>query len=1142
MTLIQKSRSSNPCARAIALAALAAFALTAPITAFAQAAKEGSEKWYLDRGQKNMEIGNYKAAIEAYQKATELNPRNRDAMKQLGVAYEKQGLVTDAIKQYDRYLERFHDDADIAFKQADYLGWSRFAYRREDAIKYYKMGLAVREDEERRFKLAQLLGRDRKQLDEAIEQFHVLLKAKPDNAKYRAEYRKLLLWDDKYRKEAIAEYRRASKEKKGDFETDRTLASLLARENPQSEEVRALYADLVKRKPDDAKLRQEYADLLSGSTKQRSQAIDEYRKLAASDSSPETRHKFAKLLAEDRSRLDEALAEYRKLLEAQPDNAEWRAEYRKLLLWDDRHLNEAIREQRKFVAANPSDLDAKRTLALQLARQDPRSDEARKLIDELLAKRPNDVALRQQYADILSGDDAHRDTAIEQYRTLLERDQKPETRHKLARMLAGDPARVDDAVNEYRKLMETDPGNPVIRDEYRGLLLSNDRYRADAVQEYRRLVNEKPGDLEAKHTLAVLLTGEDPKSQEALSIYADLVKRQPGDVAMRREYADLLAADPKHRAEAIEQYKALVKSDPQPATRFKLARLLASDRGQVDEALQHYRQLLKSYPANTPGYREWRAEYRKALLWDEKNTKEAISEYRRYAAERPGDFDVHRTLAMLLARDNPRDPEAASLYGSLVKARPDDHALRLEYVHVLSADPKRRGEAIQEYRTLVRQEPTPESQEALADLLAARPEGRKEALEIYEDILHEKPDQTSVRLKYANLLAADRDDTHLAIEEYETIVRDDPKNADAHLGLARGYAGMRQRTKALREANLASKHGAKSEDVAALRKDLTRGQEPDLELFTRGFFQRGKSKSKLDGIEVGLGGRADLGTAATVRAEAGGEDYWSGSQDAAGGFGRADIDFHLGLEDDIGLGAGYHTIGERSVVGRAKYLHQGEFYKFGFGVDRSLRYDSYVALVGDRIPIVEREIGSARENRLHILWGYEGERGLFTVTPYGGAVDSKSVSANPFGGGRIEWRYKIYNGDRLQVSPILAGEAFHYRFNAFGVDYGLDGVRSAGEPRAGGYFSPELYGSGEGGLAISGQLGEDAFLDLEGGPSIQYVKEYGTDYDVSVGGQGRLEFVYFLHPQVHWSIGGEVKSFGSAFTRAQLATRLGFEF
>lgn len=1136
------SRNVAQLSRLIASTLLAVIALFAASAALAQAPslKQGTEKWYLERAKRNMEIGNYKAAIEAYQKATQLNPDNREAMKQLGLAYEKQGLTTDAIKQFDRYLERFKDDPEIAFKQADYLGWSRFAYRREDAIKYYKMGLAVREDDERRHKLAQLLSRDRKQLDEAIAEYRKLMKSKSAKAEWRDEYRKLLVWDDKYLDEAIAEYRRLAEQKKGDFETDRTLASLLARKDPKSQEVLKRYADLVKRKPKDEALRREYSDLLSGSTANRSQAIEEYRKLVASDPSPETRYKFAKLLAEDRSRLDEAIAEYRKLLEAQPGNAQWREEYRKLLLWDGSHLSEALKEQRRVVKEKPDDFAEKRTLAQLVARSDPNSEEAKTLYAELIRRQPNDNELRREYADLLSGDATRREGAIEEYRSLLARDSSPDTRHKLARLLAGDPTHRDDAVEQYRTLLEVDPGNPVWRDEYRQLLLSDARYRGNAIVEYRRLVNERPGDLEAKHTLAMLLVGEDPHSQEALSLYADLLKRQPANNAVRLEYADLLAGDKSRRADAIEQYKTVVKRDPQPKTHYKLARLLGSDRAQVDEALEHYRFLLKSYPKETPGYQEWRTEYRKALLWDEKNTKEAISEYRRVAAERPGDFEVHRTLAQLLARDDPRSAEAVSLYSGLVKARPDDHELRLEYVHVLSADPTRRTQAIAEYRKLVEAQPTPELREALADLLAARKDGRDEAREQYEAILRDKPDDTEVRLKYANLLASEREDTPLAIEEYEGVLHDDPKNAEAHLGLARGYAALRQRNKALHEAKLAVEHGAKEKEVAALRKDLMRGRDPNFQVFARGMVQRGKSKSKLDGLAVGVGGRADVGTAMTLRGEVGGEDYWRTSQDAAGGFARADTDFHIDTQNDLGLGAGYHTIGKRGYVGRAEYSFLGEHALFELGAERSLRYDSYVAVAGDHV--MGREIGSARENRLHLLWGYEGERARLTFQPYGGFVDAKSVTGNPFGGARAEFRYRIYNGDRLQVSPIFAAEAFHYRFNAFGVDLGPDGTRQAGEARPGGYFSPQFFGSGETGLAIAGRLGENAFLDLEGGPSIQYVNEQHTDYDVAVGGQGKLEFVYFLHPQVHWAIGAEVRSFGSAYTRAQATTRLGFEF
>jgi len=1147
MTLIQSGiRWFSPlCCRAIAIASvvLAATALV-PIASHAQL-KEGTENWYLERGRKNMEIGNYKAAIEAYQKAAKLNPNNREAMKQLGVAYEKQGLTTDAIKQYDQYLERFHDDADIAFKQADYLGWSRYAYRREDAIKYYKMGLAVRDDADRRHKLAQLLARDKKQLGEAVDQYRVLLKAQPNNTAWRSEYRKLLVWDDKYLKDAIEEYRSYAKQNKGDYETDHTLATLLARQNPKGEETLRLYGDLVKRKPNDEKLRREYADLLAGAggSSQNSKAIEQYRKLVASDPRPETRHQYAKLLAQDRSHLGEAISEYKKLLEEKPDNAEWRAEYRKLLLWDPAHLDDSIREQRKVLAEKPGDLEVKHDLAQMLARQNPSSQEARSLYGELLQKKPNDPTLRLEYADLLGADPERRAAAIDEYRKLVERDPSPETRHKLARLLASDRSNIDEAVEQYRKLLDADPGNPEWNEEYRALLLWDDKYLGNAVQEYKNFANQRPGDTEAQHTYAKLAARQDPKSKEAVARYAELVKQQPGDVALRLEYADLLANQPDRHADAIAEYKTVIARDPKPETRHKLAQLLSEDRANADAALEQYRQLLADQPNNA----EWRAEYRKVLLWDDRNTKEAIVEYRRYAQEKPGDFEVQHTLARLLARTEPRGDETMSLYRGLVNARPDDTALHLEYAQLLSADPKRRNEAIQEYRAVVAAKPTPETRQELADLLSGQPEGRAEAKQQYEAMLKEQPDDTAVRLKYARVLAAKREDTPKAIEQYEEVLKADPKNGQAHAGLAQGYAALHRRDQAMREANLAVHYGEKGDELNALRRDLMRGQDPRLQAFANGFVQRGRSKVELDGGAGGAGGRIDAGSWLTFSAQGGGETY-SGNvrrftnglvdgyerESAGGGFVRGDADFHLGASTDFGLGAGYHNIGERGYVGKVDLSHLGEAWRVGIGAERSLRYDSFVALAGDTVD--GRTIGSARENRLHLLARYEGEKGTFSFEPYGGIVDARGVAGNPFGGARIETRYRIFSGDHVDVSPVLGIEGYHYRFDAFGID------NEPGSPRPGGYFSPTGFGSAEPGLAITARIGESQFLDIEGGPALQVTKQSDPSWDVSIGGRGKLEYVLFLHPSVFWAIGADVNSLGAAYTRFGASTRLGFEF
>ncbi|HEX8907689.1 MAG TPA: tetratricopeptide repeat protein, partial [Anaeromyxobacteraceae bacterium] len=216
--------------RASALLALTVVLAAAPARAGV------TEEWYLLRGRSNMQIKNYRAAVEAYQKAFELNPGSREASRNLALAYELNGETDRAIAQLDRYLSRFDDDPELAFKQARWLGWSRYGYRRADAIRYYRMGLARQDDPARRRELARLLGRDRATLDEALVQYRMLLAAAPGDAALRAEYQKLLLWDPRHRQEAIAELGREAEARPGDAALQLRLARLLAEERGREDE------------------------------------------------------------------------------------------------------------------------------------------------------------------------------------------------------------------------------------------------------------------------------------------------------------------------------------------------------------------------------------------------------------------------------------------------------------------------------------------------------------------------------------------------------------------------------------------------------------------------------------------------------------------------------------------------------------------------------------------------------------------------------------------------------------------------------------------------------------------------------------------------------------------------------------------
>lgn len=337
--------------------------LAASSVAAAEEPASGTEWWYVLRGRANMKIGNYRAAIESYEKAADLNPDNREALKQLGIANEKQGLTTKAIAAYDRYLARFDDDPEIAFKQADFLGWERYAYRRADAIRYYRMGLAQREDLTRRHKLARLLAQDRGDLPDALVEYRKLLAAKPGETTWRTEYRELLLWDPRHADEAIREYRRLEKERPGDFEVERTLAELIARENPRSDEAAERYAALVARRPDDAKLRLEYAELLASDPRKRERAIAAYREAVGRNPGPDVRETYADLLSSSDAHRSEAVMQYRVLLRERPNDIEVRLKLAQLIAGRKQDARAAITEYDQVIARDPQNAEAHRGLA-----------------------------------------------------------------------------------------------------------------------------------------------------------------------------------------------------------------------------------------------------------------------------------------------------------------------------------------------------------------------------------------------------------------------------------------------------------------------------------------------------------------------------------------------------------------------------------------------------------------------------------------------------------------------------------------------------------------------------------------------------------------------------------------------------------
>ncbi len=331
-----------------------------PYSASADSLKEA---WFLMRSRANMKIGNYAAAIEAYEKYLELQPDDREALKGIALAHERQGQTDKAIARYDIYLQKYSDDADTAFKQANYLTWSRYAYRKKDAIEYLKMGLAVEDDPRQRLKYARLLADDKYDLDEAVQQYEVLLERDPSNDGTRGEYRKILLWDDRYLDRAIVEHERLVDDEPEHFDNRRQLATLLGKKARRRKDAASLYRKLVDERRNDFALRHEYARVLARIDGEFDEARQQYEILVAKRPVYDILDEYGALLANRPSAYPDAIATYSRMLAIRPGDTRIRLRRASLYMTAKASAPSALDDYRRVLEAEPRNVQAHRGAA-----------------------------------------------------------------------------------------------------------------------------------------------------------------------------------------------------------------------------------------------------------------------------------------------------------------------------------------------------------------------------------------------------------------------------------------------------------------------------------------------------------------------------------------------------------------------------------------------------------------------------------------------------------------------------------------------------------------------------------------------------------------------------------------------------------
>jgi len=502
---------------------------------------------------------------------------------------------------------------------------------------------------------------------------------------------------------------------------------------------------------------------------------------------------------------------------------------------------------------------------------------------------------------------------------------------------------------------------------------------------------------------------------------------------------------------AVSAYdRYLDKYPDDPAIAFRQAEILSWSRYAYRRAdALHYYELGLKYDKNP----FWEAQYSKLLPVQTvaRPNTDVIASFEKALAADPESREAMRSLGSAYENQGLFE-KAVALYDSYLAKHPDDAEIAFRQAEILSW---------------------------------SRFSGRREdALRYYQMGLKAKSDPHE-RLNYARLLATNQETSRKAIEEYKRVLEKDPNNGEAHRGLALAYGWIGDNDRALYHSRLALKSQPENDQVKKLNEQLSQGREPKISGKAAYFNQHGGNFG-LAGFSTSLEGTTDLNPFVTGSAEMGHVDYWHSPDRADDVFFSGGAEARFDTVHRFQGRMGHHSVGpeSRSLDGEFSYAYvpSGRNSMFKAGFKRDLRTDSFLALAGEQLGGVS--YGAARSNLFYGEFDLPMGDYKFWMKPYAGWVSAQSLASNKLWGTDLRVDSpRLAEWNHSSVSAAYKAEAAHYENDQSGLSPNISG------PLPGGYFSPQVFVTQTPLLSFQIHPRPKHQVRLEGGPSVQYVKD-----------------------------------------------------
>lgn len=321
-----------------------------------------TEEWYLMRGKSNMNIGNFRAAIEAYEKAYDINPKNNQTSRSLGLAFAKEGLFEKSRELLEIYIVEVPGDAEVLYQLGEMCSWKATLAKQSKCAKYFQRGLASEYHLDMHRKYAQLLSQNKSTHHEAITEYQKILANNESvdpkqRAADKAQLLELLASDPRFRSQAIDQYRKYIRLNPADNNVKLRYARLISQEPDFAGEAADIIGGISKTRNFPFELELERAHILVNIPERFSEACTVYESLMKRKKDPKLEEEFADLLARlPRTRIA-ARAHYAEILKSDLANRRVRLKYGKILLADSSGAKTAI-EQYNYVLGMGTDAHA----------------------------------------------------------------------------------------------------------------------------------------------------------------------------------------------------------------------------------------------------------------------------------------------------------------------------------------------------------------------------------------------------------------------------------------------------------------------------------------------------------------------------------------------------------------------------------------------------------------------------------------------------------------------------------------------------------------------------------------------------------------------------------------------------------------